>query len=124
VLVFDRRREAGGTLAKRKDVLFIDASREFQPAKTQNLLLEEQIAKIVDTFNARTNVDKYARAVTVSEIAENEYNLNISRYIDTFEKNEEIDIRAVQAEIGALEAEFAQIKVKMTHYLTELGVNE
>jgi type I restriction enzyme M protein len=124
VLVFDRRREAGGTLAKRNDVLFIDASREFQPAKTQNLLLEEQIAKIVETFHARTNVERYARAVTLTEIAENDYNLNIPRYIDTFEANEEIDIKAVQAEIGTLEAELAQLKVKMTRYLTELGVNE
>lgn len=73
---FDRRREAGGPLAKRKDVLFIDASREFQPAKTQNILLEEHIAKIVDTFKSRANVEKYSRLVAVNEIEKNDFNLN------------------------------------------------
>lgn len=123
VLVFDRRREAGGAMAKRKDVLFIDASREFQPAKTQNLLLEEHIAKIVETFKARKGIEKYARAVEVREIAESDFNLNIPRYIDTFEAEEEIDIRAVQTEIDTLETELVQIKAKMKGYLKELGVD-
>src|SRR5262249_241454 len=68
ILLFDRRREAGGPRVKQADVLFIDASREFQPAKTQNLLLEEQIAKIIGTFKARKNVEKYARVVPISQI--------------------------------------------------------
>jgi type I restriction enzyme M protein len=123
VLVFDRRREAGGALAKRKDVLFIDASREFQPAKTQNILLDEHIAKIIESFKTRKDVEKYAHDVPVSDIIENGFNLNIARYIDTFEAEEEIDIGAVQAEIVSLETELAQIKTKMAIYLKELGVD-
>jgi type I restriction enzyme M protein len=123
VLVFDRRREAGGPLAKRKDVLFIDASREFQPAKTQNVLLEEQIEKIVDTFKERTNNDKYSRNVPLNEISDNDFNLNIPRYIDTFEAEKAIDITVVQSEITLLEGELIQVKAKMKDYLKELGVD-
>ncbi len=123
VLVFDRRREPGGTLANRKDVLFIDASHAFQPAKTQNLLLDEHISNIVQTYYARKDVEKYARVVPSSEIKRNDFNLNIPRYIDTFEVEEEIDIRAVQAEIRELEIELTHVKVKMIHYLKELGVD-
>jgi type I restriction enzyme M protein len=123
VLVFDRRRESGGALTERKDVLFIDASREFQPAKTQNLLLEQHISKIIETFKSRQNIERYARAVPASEIIENEFNLNIPRYIDTFEAEEEIDIKAVQVEIDTLERELVEIKSKMTGYLRELGVD-
>jgi type I restriction enzyme M protein len=123
VLVFDRRREAGGPLAKRKDVLFIDASREFQPAKTQNILLEEHITKIVDTFKNRKDIEKYSKAVPLSEIEENDFNLNIPRYVDTFEVEEQIDITAVQAEIKSLEAELLKAKQTMKGYLKELGVD-
>lgn len=123
ILVFDRRREAGGPLAERKDVLFIDASREFQPVKTQNQLLEAHIAKIVETFKARKDLEKYARAVPASEIIENDFNLNIPRYIDIFEADDKVDIKAVQAEIGTLEAELVEVKTKMKAYLKELGVD-
>ena len=123
ILVFDRRRESGGPLHGRKDILFIDASREFQPAKTQNLLLEEHIAKMVETFGSRANIDRYSRSVPVSEITENDFNLNVPRYIDTFEAEGTIDIHAVQAEIESLEFEQAQIKAKMQKYLRELGPN-
>jgi type I restriction enzyme M protein len=122
VLVFDRRREPGGALAKRKDVLFIDASREFQPAKTQNQLTDAHIDKIVATYRARAGVQKYARAVPVAEIAENDFNLNIPRYVDTFEAEAEIDVAAVQKEIDALEAELVEVKGRMRGYLRELGV--
>jgi type I restriction enzyme M protein len=123
VLVFDRRREAGGVLAKRKDVLFIDASREFQPAKTQNLLLDEQIDKIIGTFQARREIKKYARVVPVAEIETNDFNLNIARYVDTFEDEEKIDVTAVQAEIETLEGELAEVRAEMKRYLKELNVD-
>ena len=123
VLVFDRRREAGGQLANRKDIFFIDASREFQPAKTQNLLLEEHISKIVETFKARQGLEKYARAVPIGEIIENDFNLNIPRYVDTFEAEDEIDIKAVQAEIDTLERQLVEIKSTMKLHLKELGVD-
>jgi type I restriction enzyme M protein len=123
VLVFDRKRESGGSLAKRKDVLFIDASREFQPAKTQNVLLEEHLNKIIATFNSRDSLEKYSRAVTTSEIKDNDFNLNISRYIDTFEIADDVDVIAVQTEIDQLEIELADLKVRMRGYLKELGEN-
>jgi type I restriction enzyme M protein len=123
VLIFDRRREDGGSLAKRDQVLLIDASREFQPAKTQNVLLEEHIAKIVKTFQARKDVDKYARNISFKEIKDNDFNLNVPRYIDTFEAEENVDINVVQKEIEALEGELSQIKAQMNGYLRELGID-
>lgn len=123
VLVFDRRREPGGVFASRRDVFFIDASREFQPAKTQNLLLDQHIDKIVGAFQARADIEKYARAVPVSEIAENDFNLNIPRYIDTFEAEEEIDVAALQVEIRKIESELAETRLRMDGYLKELGVD-
>jgi type I restriction enzyme M protein len=123
ILVFDRRRETGGLLAARNEVLFIDASREFQPAKAQNLLLDEHITKIAEAFRAREDIEKYARSVPTTKIVENDFNLNIPRYIDTFEAEGEIDIGAVQMEINALEAELVGVGEKMKAYLAELGVD-
>ncbi|WP_455707876.1 N-6 DNA methylase [Mesorhizobium sp. ORM8.1] len=123
VLIFDRRRESGGPLERRKDVLFIDASQEFQQAKTQNMLLEEQITRIVETFQGRKTIDKYSRSVPIGEIDENNFNLNIPRYIDTFVAEDEVDISAVQCEIDALELELAQVKEKMKIHLKDLGLN-
>lgn len=121
VLVFDRRREKGGARAKITDVLFIDASREFKQAKTQNILEAAHTAKIVDTFKARHNVEKYARTVPAAEIEENGFNLNIPRYVDTFEAEAEIDLNAVEAEIKQLEAELVEVKKRMAGHLKELG---
>jgi type I restriction enzyme M protein len=123
VLVFDLRREAGGALDRRTDVLFIDASQEFQPAKTQNQLLDEHISKIIEAFTQRINVPKYARVVPASELEEHEFNLNISRYISNFKADEQIDIAVVQTEIEKLEAELSSVKAKMNGYLRELGVD-
>src|SRR5262249_20733560 len=77
ILVFDRSREQGGENEKRKDVLFIDASKEFTPGKTQNLLEEDHITKIIDTYRARKEIDKFSHRATPEEIKENEFNLNI-----------------------------------------------
>ncbi|MGG6241727.1 type I restriction-modification system subunit M [Nodosilinea sp. AN01ver1] len=122
VLVFDRGREGGGAHAARRDVMFIDASREFQPGKNQNTLLDKHIEHIVDTYLARQDEDKYAHAAPIEEIEENDYNLNIPRYVDTFEEEEEIDIAAVQKEIESLEGQLAQVRSKMVGYLQRLGV--
>jgi len=84
ILVFDRSREQGGANEKRKDVLFIDASKEFTPGKTQNLLDEGHITKIVDTYRARREIDKFSNRAMPEEIKENEFNLNIPRYVDSF----------------------------------------
>ena len=105
-----------------QDVLFIDASREFEDAKNQNRLREQDIEKIVATYQKFKGVDKYAYRATFAEIQENDFNLNIPRYVDTFEEEEEIDIAAVQKEIEGLEAELAVTRKQMTAYLKELGI--
>jgi type I restriction enzyme M protein len=120
ILLFDRAREAGGNREKQKDVLFIDASREFQSGKSRNLLLGDHIDTIMTTYQNRKNVDKYAHCAPFEEIKENEFNLNIPRYVDTFEEEEEIDIAAVQKEIDQIEAELAAVRTRMAEYLKEV----
>jgi type I restriction enzyme M protein len=122
ILVFDRAREKGGAREACKDVLFIDASRDYQSGKNQNALLEEHMAKILGAFQARQAVDKYAYVATLAEIAENDFNLNIPRYVDTFEEEEEIDVAAVEQEIERLEGELAEVRARMKQYLKELGL--
>lgn len=104
-----------------KKVLFIDGSREFKSGKNQNQLTTENINRIVETYKARENVDKYAYVATMEEIAENDYNLNIPRYVDTFEEEEEIDLMAVRAERLTLQQELADLEDEMAGYLAELG---
>jgi type I restriction enzyme M protein len=103
------------------NVLFIDASREFLAGKNQNRLRNEDISKIVHTYQSRQNIDKYAYLASFEEIKNNDFNLNIPRYVDTFEEEADIDIQAVQAEIKQLEAELKVAQEKMTGYLKELG---
>ncbi|WP_290434383.1 N-6 DNA methylase, partial [Aeromonas caviae] len=102
-------------------VLFIDASREFKAGKNQNLLTEENIARIVATYRNGGNVDKYAYLASLKEIKENDYNLNIPRYVDTFEEEEEIDLLAVRAEREQLKTQMAELEIEMAKYLEELG---
>ncbi|MBM7072435.1 type I restriction-modification system subunit M [Shewanella sp. 202IG2-18] len=102
-------------------VLFIDASREFKSGKNQNQLTPENIQKIVDTYKARATTDKYSYLATLEEIADNDYNLNIPRYVDTFEEEEEIDLVAVRTERLALQNELADLETEMAGYLKELG---
>ena len=104
------------------DVLFIDASREFADAKNQNLLTAAHLDKIVATFRAFQSVEKYAYRATAQEIADNDYNLNIPRYVDTFEEEAEIDLKAVKKEIAQLEGELVTVRQKMDGYLKELGL--
>lgn len=103
------------------NVLFIDASREFKAGKNQNLLAEENIQKIIDAYRARVGADKYAYLASLEEIRENDYNLNIPRYVDTFEEEEEIDLMAVCAERQNLKARLAELENEMAKYLEELG---
>ncbi len=120
ILVFDKKREKGGLNENRKDVIFIDASREFIQGKNQNELSEEHINKIVETYRKRKTVDKYSYVATFDEIKENEFNLNIPRYVDTFEEEEEIDIDEVQKEIEELEKELDEIRKQMNAKLKEI----
>lgn len=107
---------------KRNDVLFIDASREFAAGKNQNNLRDEDLQRIVQTHRARQDTEKYARVVPLDELAANDYNLNISRYLDISEERGEVDVGALQGEINALEQEWEQAKAKMQTYLLELGL--
>jgi len=92
------------------NVLFIDASREYKSGKNQNQLTEENIQKIVDTYRNGENVEKYAYLASLEEIRENDYNLNIPRYVDTFEEEAEIDLMAVRKERLTLQIELAAIR--------------
>lgn len=106
------------------DIFFIDASKEFESGKNQNRLTDANIQKIMDTYLARKDVEKYAHCATLDEIKENDFNLNIPRYVDTFEEEEEIDIHAVMREIKELEAKRAELDKEIDVYLKELGLLE
>lgn len=103
------------------NVLFIDASRECKAGKNQNVLTDENIEKILATYKARQNVDKYAYLASLEEIQENDFNLNIPRYVDTFEEEDEIDLMAVRAERQTLKAQLSELEGQMEQYLKELG---
>jgi type I restriction enzyme M protein len=128
ILIFNKGK------ADNKDVLFIDASREYQEGKNQNRLREDKdIKHIVDTYKAFKAAapltteegsvieDKYAYRATLKEIEENDYNLNIPRYVDTFQEEAPIDISTTQAEIKRLKGELKTVENKMEEYLKELG---
>ena len=102
-------------------VLFIDASRDFEAGKNQNVLREADLQRILDTAVARQPVARYAHLATPAEIAENDFNLNIPRYVDTFEEEAEIDLMAVRREREQLKAELARLEAQMDAYLKELG---
>lgn len=102
-------------------VLFIDASREYIEGTNQNRLGDEQLDRIFATFDDRENVYKYAYLANLEEIRENDFNLNIPRYVDTFEEEEEIDLMAVRQEREVLKAEMVDLEAKMDGFLMELG---
>lgn len=104
------------------NILFIDASKGFESGKNQNILRDADIDKIVETYENRCDVEKYAHVAPMSEIAENGYNLNIPRYVDTFESEPEIDLNAVAREIRAVQAEIKDIDAKLKPYFKELGL--
>lgn len=118
VLVLKKNRNANSD-----NILFIDASKDFEPGKNQNILRDQDIDKIVETYAKREDVEKYAHVATMAEIEENGYNLNIPRYVDTFEKEEEIDLNAVSAEIKQLQADIKGINAELKPYFDELGLD-
>ena len=106
---------------RRNSILFIDASQEFQVGKNQNTLRPLDIEKVVQAYKDYKDVPKYCRVVPISEIEENDYNLNISRYVDTTPEEEPIDVAATLRELRELEARRREIEAKMNEYLRELG---
>jgi type I restriction enzyme M protein len=152
ILIFDKNK------GDNTDVLFIDASREFENGKNQNYLRKKDIQQIFATYklfdgaqpelkegkasineetglwenredgkfelithNSKLITQKYSYIATTEEIAENDYNLNIPRYVDTFEEEEPIDIAATQQEIASIKNDMTAVEEQMAAYLNELG---
>ncbi len=117
ILVLARSKAKG----RKGKVLFIDASGEFKEGSNQNYLRGEDVAKIGKTFHAWEDVDKYARVVGLEEIEKNDWNLNISRYVDTSEAEERVDLGAAIAKLRELERERGEAEARMNAFLEELG---
>lgn len=117
ILVFKKCR-------KNDNIIFIDASKDFEPGKNQNRLRDEDIEKIINAYKERKEVEKYCHLATMDEIKENECNLNIPRYVDTFEEEEEIDLNAVQEELEKIDEEDRKVTAELNKYLRELGLKE
>jgi type I restriction enzyme M protein len=127
ILIFNRAK------GNNKDVLFIDASQGFEAGKNQNRLRQSDIDKIIGTYKGFQKAAslttekgevieaKFAYRATIADLEENEFNLNIPRYVDTFEEEEQIDIPSTQQEIKVLKAQLSEVEKKMDEYLTELG---
>ena len=115
ILIFDKNK------GDNTEVLFIDASNEFENGKNQNRLRDEDVEKIYKTFSNWTTVDKYSHIATLEEIQENDYNLNIPRYVDTFVEEEPVDIVETQKEIVELKAKLNEVESQMEVYLKEMG---
>jgi len=117
ILIFKKNRTT-------KNIFFIDASGEdnYEKGKNQNILRQQDIDKIVKTYHKRTVIEKYSYEAKYKEIVENDFNLNIPRYVDTFEEEEEVDITSVKAEIAGIETELADVQAQMAKYLRELGL--
>ena len=116
ILVFKKCRE------NPDDVLFIDASKHFEKIKNQNKLRESDIDKIITTLTQRKTEDKYSFLAKLSEIKDNDYNLNIPRYVDTFEEEEPIDLDEVVKEIKKIDQDLINVDKKITEYCKELGI--
>lgn len=116
IMVFKKCRE------NPDDILFIDASNDFEKVKTQNILRDEHINKIIDTYRNRAEIDKYSKVVKTQIIASQDYNLNIPRYVDTFEEEEQIDIDAIALELKTLDETIEKTDTSIAVFCKELGI--
>ena len=116
ILVLKKNRE------HQDNILFIDASNEFEKQKTQNKLLSEHIENIIGAFENRQNIEKYAHVASLQQVKENDYNLNIPRYVDTFEAEAEIDLDAIAKQLQELEQESQKTDALITGFCEELGI--
>ena len=124
ILILDRGREAGGAKADQKQVLFVEASKEFTPGKAQNSLDNPHIEKIYSTYAERKEIEKFSRLVGPEEIKENDYNLNITRYVDTFKEEESVDIAANLQALRELEPKLKELERQMQEHLQKLNLEE
>ncbi len=117
IMVFKKCRE------NPDDILFIDASQHFEKVKTQNVLLGKHIDKIVDTYRNRLEEDKYSKKAALKLVAENDYNLNIPRYVDSFEAEDDIDIDAIANELQNLEKDMINIDTTIADFCKQLNIS-
>lgn len=117
ILVLKRNRNGNSG-----NILFIDASKSFEPGKNQNVLTDENIKAIVDAYKDRRDIEKFAHIASLDEIRENGYNCNIPRYVDTFEAEEYIDINAETAKLKELTLREKEVEYKVNRYFEELGL--
>jgi type I restriction enzyme M protein len=117
ILVLKKKRE------NKNDVLFIDASRHFEKVKKQNVLRKNDIDKIIKTYKERKAEDKYSYVAPLNEIAENDYNLNIPRYVNTFEEEADIDIEAIAKEIKAIDKTIKAVDETVAGFCKELNIS-
>ena len=104
------------------NILFIDASKYFSSEKTMNVITETDINRIVDTYKARTDIERFAHVATLDEIRSNDYNCNIPRYVDSFEQDEYINVDAQTATIKELTAQSDSIEKELEKFFKELGL--
>ncbi|MDR2967941.1 MAG: type I restriction-modification system subunit M [Methanobacteriaceae archaeon] len=116
ILVFKKHRKHSG------DVFFIDASKNFEKIKNQNILRDEDVDKIIETYSKREEIEKFSHLATLGEIKENDFNLNIPRYVDTFEEEEPIDLNEVVKELKVIDIKVKAIDKEIKKYCGELGI--
>ncbi len=105
-----------------KNILFIDASQHYEKSGNQNMLTDEHVEKIVDAYQKRETIDKYAYVASLAEVKENDYNLNIPRYVDTFEEEEPVVINAVVKDLRVLEVDMRETDQTIAGFCKELGI--
>lgn len=113
VLVFKKNRTD-------KDIFFIDASNDFEKGKKQNILRDQDVDKIIETYQKREDVEKYAHVADMAEIKENDFNLNIPRYVDTFEEEEPVDAEALLQNMTEIDSEIAELTQKINEQMDDL----
>ena len=116
IMVFKKCRENSD------DILFIDASNEFEKVGKQNVLRAEHINKIIDTYRNRSVIDKFSFVASTNDIIENEYNLNIPRYVDTFVEEEPVDLEAVSNELQLIENDISETDKTISGFCDELNI--
>ncbi|AOW19589.1 type I restriction-modification system subunit M [Urechidicola croceus] len=120
ILVLKKERKSHAE--RSRSILFIDGSQHFEKVKTQNVLREEDIERIVNTYKNRETIDKYSYVASLDEIKENDYNLNIPRYVDTFEEEEPVDLTAVSQELKNLENSIQETDATIADFCKQLNI--
>lgn len=104
------------------NIVFIDASKEYDKITNQNILRDEYIQKIVEAYKNRKEIDKYCHIASFEEIKENDFNLNIPRYIDTFDEEQKIDLESVENDIKDIQVELCKVRSILNEHLKEMNL--